>query len=465
MSSVQAAVDQLPGGGTVYPFAGPGPLVGEVVDAYFAYADRPCGRPLPFTLVADGDAYLVRDADGGLAFDSRLAAASTRPWGDRRLVCQFVTASDVLRLVVRRDRPPAGGVRSGVLDPRACNRLPDRVRSFRVGALRLTGQVRFVAGHNVDLQEAAPSGGGVRQTAAVLVDAVPGAGEGRVDGCRGFVPVVRRLNGSGPDCGGSFAVEVDPCFRLGPPLVVSAPPAGGGPPPADPAGPVVRLSGHCRPCYDCDDFVRTYRGLKRQWARWRALAGAAEHVRDVYADNRARWLAVRERLAGNPLRLFAAARPGCLVELAAGFCNVTDCCLTGVEVRLSVRRFYRGVVLPHTVLRVLAATRDDAAYAPEATGPVVRFFFDRVAPRCAAVAKATVRVIACSAEDTLEAAVTAHADDRSVADAARGCDLPARPYPPWLAALWQAVGVPVGPPVRAFFHRAVPLDPGGPAGR
>jgi hypothetical protein len=467
----RTAVNQAPGGGTDYPFTGPGDLVGAVLDFYLSYPDADCAYGLPFSLAVAGDTWTVTDADAGVVATFDAGDAVTRAWGDRT-VYEWAGDDAVMRAVVQGT--PAG---EGVLDARTYDRLPARVTAFRVGLVRVTGNVKFEAGFNVDLSGAAPEepADGGRYRPQLNIDAVAGAGAGRVDGCEELVPEVRKINQVGPDCAGNFKIEADPCFRVGPPLLVTG--AMGEPRTAiaaaagltqDEAQHAVRVTSDCHPCCECDYFVRTYRGLKRQWDRWKADAAAAEAVRDTYDVNRARWLASRQCRIDNPARLVLNTDFNCKTFIGGSFCNFTTCCLAPVELRFTLRRYLGGVLQPwgggsaNEAYISGTPTDGDERYAPLVVDNVVRFFVDYADPQATTVAKMKFCTTGCTAEESLEVTLSVHVP-QPPANPHTGdpCTLPAVEVPTWLADAWAGAGVPADD-VRAVLTKTAALNPDQP---
>lgn len=464
----RTAVNQAPGGGTDYPFTGPGDLVGAVLDFYLSYPDQACAYALPFSLTVSGDTWTVTDADAGVVATLDAGDAVTRAWGSRT-VYEWADDEQVVRAVVQGT--PAG---TGVLDARTYNRLPARVTAFRVGLVRLTGNVRFDAGFNIDLSGAVPAepADGGRYRPQVAMDAVAGAGAGRVAGCEEVVAEVRRINQIGPDCAGNFKIEVDPCFRAGPPLLVTgaagevrtAEHASAGLT-AEEAQHALKIASDCRPCWECSYFVRTYRGLKRQWDRWKAVAAQAEGVRDTYHANRERWLASRQCRIDNPARLVLTTDFNCKTFVGGSFCNVTTCCLVPIELRFTMRKYAGGVLAPWTggtpneAYVSGSGTDGDERYSPQVEGEVVRFFVDYADPEATTTGKMKFCTTGCTADESLEVTLTVHVPSPPPnPETGDPCTLAEPEVPTWLSDIWAANGV-TGDTVRAVLTKTAALNP------
>lgn len=453
----RTSVNQAPYGGTDYPFTAhvTGNLTGVVLDAYASYYDPTGAYALPLHLTSAGANVVLADAAGTVILETTPAAARTRAWG-ARTVYEWVADPVVLRLVLD------GAFQDGhaVLDPRTCNRLAPHVRSFWVGGVRLTGPVKFEAGYNVTLTGTDDAAGDERYAPVVAMDAVPGAGTGRVPGCPEVDVLLRKINQVRPDCAGNFVIELDDCFRGQPPLTVTGAQDAPRTAVVDTPG-AMTLYSDCYPCCSCDAYVRTYRGLKRMWDRWASVATDAQEARDTYASNRARWIASGECRAANPARLVASAVTGCRTYTGGSFCNATECCLTGVELRFTFQRYLAGVEVAWGTATVAGAAISgspydgDEAYAPDTVGGrVVRFFYDYADPQAASVAKFYLSTPGCVAGGSVRVTMTAHA-----ATPVGGCETPAASVPADIAAIWSALGVPATPTVRAVVDKTVGLTP------
>ena len=470
----RTAVNQAPGGGTDYPFVGESDGAGVVLDAYLSYEDAACAYRLPFRLVITGDDVDVYDAADVPVFHGLLSQCNLRAWGTRE-VREWVSDPHVLRLVTK-DVTDC----SAVLDPRTCNRLPARVKSLRVGLVKMRGRVRFEAGYNIDLAGGstpeAERVDGARYASAVNIDAVPGAGLGRLAGCEDVEVLVRKINRQGPDCGGNFKVEVDPCLRASLPLFVNG--NSGETRTAeyshedlstDEAKHALRMTSDCRPCCDCDYFVRTYRGLKRVRNKWRAAAAKLEGVRDVYEANRERWMASRQCRIDNPARLLVWPDMRCTSSVAGSFCNFTTCCLVGLEIRFTMSRFADGEPVPFPGGLAVESTisgspfEGDEKYAPEVLGGgrVLRYMVDYADSQAMSTAKMRFNACDCLANQSLGVTMTVHVPQPPPnAHTGDPCTLPDRggDVPSDVTDAWAELGL-AGGDVRAVLTKVVALNP------
>lgn len=503
------AINQAPSGGSIYPFAVDSFLAPLVLDFYMVYEDDQCVFAAPFRLkwlsgfgtnpvsaiggptpTNDYDVQIL-DANDNVVFDStETTNFNSIAWGSDRLVLEWIKDQDIVRMVVYSDAEVTDEYDSeiltddGELDPRTYRRIPKHVHAIRVGVTLLQGNVQIKAGYNVDITaDTSPDLLSVNQEGdlntgiadggafvnVLNLDGVPGAGLGRIEGCvEGFSPV-RTINQIKPDDAGNFIIEADDCFRLQLPVAVSEQPSGFRTAEyaatgytQDEARSGLKLYDDCTPCCDCHFFARTYIGLRRVWGLWEGTATEAERVRDVYSENRDRWLAQLQCRIENPLKLIVLAEPKCRLFEGGLYCNVSKACLRNVEARYTMRVFRDGAELTggsRPSINVIEAyieassTDGEEAYNPLVSGSVVEFFADYVNPQQTYASKARI-CYSCQDGDVVEVTLTIHAADPvAPPELAEPVVLPEIEVPAGLAAAWADSGVGSGAPVRAMLTK------------
>lgn len=303
---------------------------------------------------------LIVDADGKTVFDSTEATFyRTVEWGDRLLVIEWQTDDAVCVVTAytswdSEEIPTAFPAYlvpgDGTLDSSTCERMPNRVKSLRVGLDTAVGNIRFNAGFNIALAGAAVDRtDGEAYVDAIDLDAVPGAGLGRAPGCAEVVPAVRTINQITADASGNFAIQLDDCLREqaaitmvsspdGPDAQYGLPGLG-----ADAARGTVVLHDNCPPCRPCSAYVRTYAGISRMWQRWTTLAAEAESVRDTLAATITAWNSQSVAAATtSSLTLVAQPEGSSNIFVAARLCNLTHKCATPVVTQFSLTKFVNG---------------------------------------------------------------------------------------------------------------------------
>lgn len=455
----RTAVNQSPSAGNDYPFQATTPLSAGVLDLYVAY---PHERPLPFNLEVSGAGpyrFIVSDADDNIVIDETTDTSLSTTWGTR-MVYQWMVDTVVLRVVV----VTADLVEDVAdLDTRTCNRMPARVTSLSVNGVRMTGAVQFQSGYNIAMAGSQTTRtDGTRAIDEISMDAVSGAGEGRAPGCEDTEPLVRRINGIQPGPGGNFLIQADDCLRVQMPLTVTDNSANRTAVISQDAA--VQLLSECLPCCDCDYFIRTYRGLKRMWSRWKAIATDAEQVRDIFKDNRDRWLAQLECRSNNTLRLVGNADTSCAVFVGGSYCNFSKCCLIPVELRFTAvyHRNALPVAWPGATVRTATITgspsRGDELYSPTNEGGVFRFFVDYANPQSTTMARFKLKV-GCDAGDAILVYLTAHAPDPEPDRNGDACVLPVADVPTAVSDQWTAAGITDTTPARSIMFKAIPVNP------
>lgn len=433
------AVDQ-PHAGSSYPFRKQGTELGNLVaDAYLAYEDAAETHPRPFKIgmlygfgttinsaptsfseaTHDYD-IVVLDADDEIVFDSTALDADrvlAQYWDDRLLIVQWTADDAVCRVAIftswsPNDSPTPFDIyrtpTDALLDDRALERLPRRVRSIRVGIHRLTAtDVELQPGYNSDVAVGAGLTVGVRRQTAIETTSSPGDGLGRFNNCEEQVPTIRRIDSVAADDRGNFRLDAAGCYRVGRPQTIENGTA-------TPTPATQRLTNDCGPCADCDDYIRVYEAVRKLYARYLAIGRRAEAVRDKYAANKARWDAEASCRRNNRLKISASTSCPCLVALAVGYCNSTDDteCLTGLELRIS----FAGAVVSTGSAQCGKAYRSGnvegdcpppsvscntnaniiVPYVPGGTWPELRMSWDAVKPNGMAVGTFQLEFPACS---------------------------------------------------------------------
>lgn len=357
------AVDQ-PLAGSSYPFRKQGTTLSPLVaDAYLAYPDDSCAFEHPFRIgmlygfgtntnavpagyneaTHDYDVVIV-DANDETVFDSTLLSDDrvlARYWSDRLLVIEWKGDEAVCRVAVFTSRGPNDvevpfeiyvAPDDGHLDDRTLERLPNRVRSIRVGLTKVRGtDIELRGGYNTNVVLGDTVTNGRRLQTPITISGSPGDGDGRFSDCDEQLPYIYRITGTQPDAHGNLALDVTDCYRLEQPHTISD-----GTAILTPA--TLQLFNGCGPCSDCDDFVRVYEAVRKLYDRFLAIGARAEAVRDQYAANKARWDEESSCRRNNRLRIAVSTVCPCFVSLAVGYCNSTDDteCLTDLQLRIDI---------------------------------------------------------------------------------------------------------------------------------
>ena len=494
-------VNQPPGLGRDYPFSNPSDDIRFLFgDFYLSFEHDALVPTLPLrvawlfgfgaNLVSPPPGYptpthdqdlLILDADDQVVFDSTLADEfRVEPWGGRLSILEWLADGATCRATIHTEFSPEMTPivyddyivpDDGELDPRAYERLAPRVRSITANDVVMTGKIDLQSGFNVEtvLKDQVLEDGG-RLTRRFVLSASPGQGLGRQPGCEDLAPELRAINDIGPDAKGSFFLTAKDCYRLQAPVRVigvenrvavyfhsSLT--------EEEAKSALELSNDCQPCCDCDYFIRTYAGVRRQWNNWLGIATDAQEARDIYAANRERWLDERDCRVANPLKLIlVGGDTGCQTFVGGSYCNVSACCLAPLELRFSFRYFEDGVEVaapPATVCQQAliegSSTNGQTPYVLLGEWPVLSAVFSAIDSHTTSMVRFRICVPGCGSGQALRVTITAHASDPDPNPAGEICEIPVVDIPAEVFALW-ADNMPAFS-ARAILTRDVPLRP------
>lgn len=447
------AVDQ-PLAGSSYPFRKQGTTLSTLVaDAYLAYEDPGCEFVRPFRI---GMLYgfgtntnsiptgfneatheydvVILDAEDNVVFDSTLLdddRVSDQYWGERLQIVEWKGDDAVCRLAVFtawgvNDTPTVFNVYQSpddaLLDDRALERMPQRVRSLRVGLTQLEAtDVVLAEGYNSAVTLGTTETVGRRKLTSINVSGSPGDGLGRFNDCEEQLNEIRRINAVGPDDRGNLKLDVGGCYRVEPPhtLVNGV---------AQVTANTLKLYNDCGPCADCDDYLKVYEAVRRLYARYVELGQRAEAVRDQYAANKTRWETETACRRNNKLRIAASTTCPCFMSLAIGYCNSTDDteCLTGLELRVTLsgtavtggsaacgKSFRTGNVVGDCPPPSVSCNEDGniiVPYTPSGTWPTLTMAWDAVRPNGMAVGSFQLEFPDCQAADEIGISLSAYID-------------------------------------------------------
>ncbi len=353
-----------------YPFTD-GPDAGLhdfFVDAYIAYTKNPRTDSVKLThlsltrvvLAFDSDSTILCDLTHGvdgvvrtqytcgdfIVFRWVKTAPSDAWFTAEEFVVQFVVTSATVTYPIT---PLSARLISSLV-----NRVPDGVRkisikspgvpfpsdSMHVQSLLAEGCCVVVAGKNMNIgvgQSAAINGLNLstitpaRPKSSILLEAVPGAGTGRVYDCVDEDPSIKTIKRIGPAGNGNFSLFGDDCIWVERELVDADHDGhGDGYEPVNPhtdysgnaAANALKLRGNCKACCDCDDYGAAYAALAAVWA-------LAKETADKISDLNRRYEILRlKRLASKQctqpcivVRVNIFARPDYSVSVAGTLKN------------------------------------------------------------------------------------------------------------------------------------------------
>ena len=315
---------------------------------------------------------LLCDRNNRLVFDSTQGDLTERAWGDRLHIYQWAVDSSIFRLVVHTKWPEDGihplprtyrkhiVPTNGILDEQTVIRMPKRLKTITVGLTTIEGgDLELEAGYNIALVDKGPIGqaqfleeaiepllgeriGGGRRGQRVEIDGTPGGGPlGRFPGCDDLDITLSRINGVGPNPHGDFIFTTDDFNRLScywlerptevlsedSPRLVRVEPA------------TLQINNDCDPCCDCPDYVEVKKAVDVLWARWRQLGRDAEDIRDLYAENRDRWLEQKACREARPQVMYLTSSCDGYVGISYSYCHMFEECNGPLETEFVFETF------------------------------------------------------------------------------------------------------------------------------
>lgn len=341
--------------GTDFPFVKPSPdIKGLFEDLHICY-EGDFSLPLKVSMVAgfdisnpEGSVVEIRDSLNLLVFSTMNADhEDISTWGSHRLVYTWRNSKAVLTVVQYSDTTVQvvnfQGSSSAsnnsfvpinaILDERAYLRDAVKVNKIKLGAAEISGDVMLVGGHNVAFNLLSSSSvEGKRKVNNVQIAAVPGTGTGIYPDCpegcvQGFV---RTINGVKPDVYGNIAIVTNECYWTGlegtstSTLYTAS------------NSNRVDFNNNCSPCCECNDFVKTYEGIRKLHTKFKELGGRTMRVRGQHYANQDRWVAARTCREGHSIRIFALPLAGSKASVLVTYCNVSQDVIGPISLEIGV---------------------------------------------------------------------------------------------------------------------------------
>lgn len=358
--------------------------------------DQPEDQPEP-THIAD---VLIVDAEDNTVFDSTTVDEdhfSTQSWGDRLKIYSWEADGVVCRIVRHTawspDLTPTPRFYDthiipddAVLDERAVERLPKRVRSLRVVLSQLTGEhVRLTSGYNMDLELEEPITTGHRARQQIVLNATVGAGAGIYPGCVGEALVIKRVNNVPPSDAGDFFLSAADCYALRQPTTLIQP----SPRLTAPTPAMLKFSNNCKPCCACDDYVEVAEYMNQVGQRYIDLGQTFNGIRDLYHENKQRWEASQGCITRKPLRLALVPQVCPFLDVGLQFCNQSADCKRNVVLTIDftgTTEAALGVEVPGFTTISGASfspggqTPQTERYVMDGSWPIFKAYWDSVQP-------------------------------------------------------------------------------------
>ena len=266
----------------------------------------------------------IVDANNSLVFNSQTANKYRyTPWSDRLAIHEWISEDVVCRVVQHLGQndledvlvyPDSQTLTGAVLDERVCELWPGRITKLIVNGVDIYGDVELEGGYNfTNILSDTDNVYGHARVNSVFVAASPASGLGRPPSCGDQTIenlTIKTINQIGPDERGSFALSSDDCMQLRRNGVTTSTGLGAEYSGIDreivfTAENSIKIVDMCLPCCSCDDFVNTYRGLKRIYNKYQTLGSVAQSTSASHSSNVARWLTQKTLRESWPVNLSA----------------------------------------------------------------------------------------------------------------------------------------------------------------
>jgi hypothetical protein len=230
-------------------------LVTAISDLYFFGSPAQDVVLSDFTDVGTGIRFILQNFDDdSVVFDTAAADDFVSSTYGIWTVYEWYNDHQALKVVAHTDRLAAIPSASNLdlfLGARNVEVPPERLTSIIVDNIRLSGDIQLRSGFNIQTV-GTPSDGTIRRTSSILLDVVPGAGEGYyLTDCDEATNYVATINGIGADKFGNLQFNTDNCYTLLP----------------NPGDSSIDFSGMCSACLKCTDVQAGYTRLSTLHAR------------------------------------------------------------------------------------------------------------------------------------------------------------------------------------------------------
>lgn len=332
--------------GTDFPFVAPSTDIrGMFEDINLVYTESH-SLPLRITRVSgfqflspSGSNLIIEDEEDNVVFDTSVATTrSNSLWGSDRIVYSWEFSGKALYAVQyigsgAVERPALFYPDNAILDERAYLIEPDKVNKLRVGATDYYGDVSLVAGNNfVFVLRNTTSVEGKRKINYIQTAVGVGYGTGIYDQCPdGCVSdAIKTINGVGPTPYGNLGFILTDCYWIGLPGVSDGyrywPTYANR----------INIYNNCSPCCECNDFVKTYKGIRSLYEKFKTLGNRTMKVRAQQYANQAKWLCSAQCRESNSMRILALPAGGNLVSVVLTYCNVSQNSVGPIQIQLNL---------------------------------------------------------------------------------------------------------------------------------
>lgn len=419
--------------GTDFPFVSPSSDIrGLFEDMHLSYSGN-YTFPLKVTSVVGFNSsnpsmsnITITDANNAVVFSTAAAISSSySSWGSNRIVYSWTTIRAVLTIVQYFTSATSVSLypTNAVLDERVSLKETDKVNRIFVDDEEYSGDLYLVAGNNIAFNFVSSTAvEGKRKVNNIQISAVPGSGLGIYPFCPpGCVQdFITSLNGIRPDTNGNMAVVTKDCYWTG----VSGISNGQLYQPSNQN--TIGLNNNCSPCCECEDFVKTYKGIKNLYTKFKGLGDRSMRVRSQHYSNQDRWVAAKTCREQHSMKLFALPISGGRASMLVAYCNVSQNTVGPVRVEVNMASSTQanpdanlGSIVDNSTIWYSPKGGSPQVIEPEGEWPNYIFRWDSIEPGRSAKIRFNVEVPDTADGDLIQANAQAILDstDETLAEA------------------------------------------------
>jgi hypothetical protein len=380
--------------GTDFPFVSPSSDIrGLFEDMHLSYSGN-YTLPLKVTEVVGFNSgnpsvatITITDAEDDVVFSTLDAIdSSNSSWGSNRIVYSWTTLGAVLTIVQYFTSATSVSIypESSVLDERVSLKQTDKVNRIFIDNTEHLGDIYLVAGNNILFTAvSATAVEGKRKVNNIQISAVAGSGTGIYPFCpTGCVQTfIKTLNGVSPDIYGNMALVTKDCYWTG----VSGISNGQLYQPSNQN--TIDLNNNCSPCCECEDFVKTYKGIKNLYTKFKGLGDRSMRVRSQHYSNQDRWVAAKTCREEHSMKLFALPISGGRASMLVAYCNVSQNTIGPIRVEVNMASSTQaspednlGDIVANSVVWYPPKGGSPQVIEPEGEWPNYIFRWDSIAP-------------------------------------------------------------------------------------
>ena len=419
--------------GTDFPFVSPSSDIrGLFEDMHLSYSGS-YKLPLKVTSVVGFNSdnpsvatVTITDAEDNVVFSTSDAIdSSNSSWGSNRIVYSWTTLEAVLTIVQYFTSATSVSIypESSVLDERVSLKETDKVNRIFIDNTEHLGDIYLVAGNNIAFTAvSATAVEGKRKANNIQISAVAGSGTGIYPFCpTGCVQTfISTLNGVRPDIYGNMALVTKDCYWTG----VSGISNGQLYQPSNQN--TIDLNNNCSPCCECEDFVKTYKGIKNLYTKFKGLGDRSMKVRSQHYSNQDRWVDAKTCREEHSMKLFALPISGGRASMLVAYCNVSQNTIGPIRVEVNMASSTQaspednlGDIVANSVVWYPPKGGSPLVIEPEGDWPNYIFRWDSIAPGRSAKIRFNVEIPDAADGDLIQVNAQAilDSDDEILAEA------------------------------------------------